>query len=314
MNKIPVIIDCDPGHDDAIALVLAFASEKLDVKAVTVTGGNQTLAKTLNNARKVLSYIGKRPRLAAGADKPMFRELKTAPEVHGDSGLDGLMLPETDYREEAIPAIDLMRQIIMESAAPITLVPIGPLTNLGILLTAYPDVKKNIERISMMGGGIESGNWSAAAEFNIAVDPEAADIVFTSGLPITMCPLDVTHKAILLPSEIEALRKHGGKVSVMVAEMVDFYFRCHIEQGFKGAPLHDPCAVAWLIAPEIFTTRDYHISVETRGRHTTGMTFADRRFWSKAKPNTTVCIDIDRPAFINLVIDACTHQRGGQPL
>ncbi|MDR0662987.1 MAG: nucleoside hydrolase [Spirochaetaceae bacterium] len=305
MSKLPVIIDCDPGHDDAIALVLAFASEKLDIRAVTVTGGNQTLVKTLNNARKVLSYIGKRPRLAAGADKPMFRNLEVAEAVHGNSGLDGPALPETDYKEEPIPAIDLMRQIIMESALPVTLVPTGPLTNLGILLTAYPEVKKNIGGVSLMGGGIETGNWSAAAEFNILVDPEAAEIVFTSGLPITMCPLDVTHKALLLPGELEALRKHGGKVSVMVAELVDFYYRYHVGQGFAGAPLHDPCAVAWLIAPEIFTTKDYHISVETRGKYTTGMTFADRRPWTTAKPNATVCIDIDRVAFISLVIEAC---------
>ncbi|MDR2069779.1 MAG: nucleoside hydrolase [Spirochaetaceae bacterium] len=305
MKKIPVIMDCDPGHDDAIALVLAFASEKLDVKAVTVTGGNQTLAKTLNNTRKILSYIGKRPRLAAGVDKPMFRELEIAEAVHGASGLDGPMLPDTDYREEPIPAVDLMRRIILDSPEPITLVPTGPLTNLGILFTAYPEVKRNVARISLMGGGIESGNWSAAAEFNILVDPEAAEIVFTSGLPITMCPLDVTHKALMTPGDLEALRRHGGRISVMVAELVEFFYQYHIVQGFAGAPLHDPCAVAWLIAPELFKTTDYHISIETQGRYTTGMTFADRRFWTDAKPNATVCLDIDRPGFIRLITEAC---------
>jgi pyrimidine-specific ribonucleoside hydrolase len=305
MKKIPIIMDCDPGHDDAIALVLAFASDKLDVKAVTVTGGNQTLAKTLKNAKKVLSYIGKRPLLAAGADKPMFRSLEVAAAVHGESGLDGPTLPDTDYKEEPVPAVDLMRRIIMDSPEPITLVPTGPLTNLGILFTAYPEVKKNIAQISLMGGGIDSGNWAPAAEFNILVDPEAADIVFTSGLPITMCPLDVSHKALIVNNEIEELRNHGGKVSVMVAELIDFFYQYHIVQGFKGAPLHDPCAVAWLIAPELFKTVDYHISIETQGKHTTGMTFADRRFWTKAKPNTKVCVDIDRAGFIKLITDAC---------
>ncbi|MDR0590169.1 MAG: nucleoside hydrolase [Spirochaetaceae bacterium] len=305
MKKIPVIIDCDPGHDDAIALVLAFASENLEVKAVTVTGGNQTLTKTLNNAKKVLSYIGKRPLLAAGADKPMFRELEIAEAVHGKSGLDGPMLPETDYTEEPVPAVDLMRRIILDSPEPITLVPTGPLTNLGILFTAYPEVKKNITRISLMGGGIESGNWSAAAEFNILVDPEAAEIVFTSGIPITMSPLDVTHKALMTPEDLDALRRHGGRVSVMVADLVGFFYRYHLAQGFAGAPLHDPCAVAWLIAPELFKTAEYHISIETRGKHTTGMTFADRRFWTDAKPNATVCLDIDRPGFIRLITEAC---------
>jgi pyrimidine-specific ribonucleoside hydrolase len=305
MKKIPVIMDCDPGHDDAIALVLAFASEKLDIKAVTVTGGNQTLAKTLNNAKRVLAFLGKRPPLAAGADKPMFRSLEVAAAVHGESGLDGPLIPETDYKEEPVPAVDLMRRIILDSREKVTLIPTGPLTNLGILFTAYPEVKENIERISLMGGGIDAGNWSAAAEFNIFVDPEAADIVFTSGLPITMCPLDVSHKALMLPGDVEALRKQGGRVSVMVADLVDFFYRYHFTQGFAGAPLHDPCAVAALTAPELFKTTDYHISIETRGKHTTGMTFADRRCWTDAKPNATVCLDIDRPAFIRLIADAC---------
>jgi pyrimidine-specific ribonucleoside hydrolase len=305
MKKIPVILDCDPGHDDAIALVLAFASEKLDVKAVTVTGGNQTLAKTLSNAKKVLNYIGKRPPLAAGADKPLFRDLEVAAAVHGESGLDGPSLPEADYPVSPEPAVDLMRRIILDNPEPITLVPTGPLTNLGILFTAYPEVKKNIARISLMGGGIDAGNRSAAAEFNIFVDPEAADIVFTSGIPITMCPLEVTHKALMLPGDLETLRKQGGRVSLLVAELVDFFYQYHLAQGFAGAPLHDPCAVAWLIAPELFKTTDYHISVETRGKYTTGMTFADRRFWTDAQPNATVCLDIDRPGFIRLITEAC---------
>jgi pyrimidine-specific ribonucleoside hydrolase len=198
-----------------------------------------------------------------------------------------------------------MRRVIMENPEPVTLVPTGPLTNLGILFTAYPEVKKNIARISLMGGGIEAGNWSAAAEFNIAVDPEAAEIVFASGVPITMCPLDVTHKALMTPADIEALRKHGGPVSLLAAQMADFYFKYHIDQGFSGAPMHDPCAVAYLIAPELFKTADYHIYIETQGKHTDGMTLADRRFWSRAAPNATVCIDIDSPALISLIIEAC---------
>ncbi|GHV76920.1 pyrimidine-specific ribonucleoside hydrolase RihA [Spirochaetia bacterium] len=306
MKKIPVIIDCDPGHDDALALILAFASEKLEVKAVTVTGGNQTLAKTLRNAKRILSYIGKRPPLGAGVDKPMFRELETAPEVHGDSGLDGPSLPDTDYREEPIPAVDLMRKIILESPEPVTLIPTGPLTNVGILFTAYPEVKRNIARISLMGGSIaEGGNWSPAAEFNILVDPEAADIVYTSGVPITMSGLDVTHKAMILPAEIETLRKLGGKVPVLAAELLDFFSKYDRSLGFKGAPLHDPCAVACLIAPALFTTRDFHVAIETRGKYTSGMTLADLRFWTKEKPNVTANMDVNREGFIKLFMDAC---------
>jgi pyrimidine-specific ribonucleoside hydrolase len=305
MKKLPVIIDCDPGHDDAIALVLAFAQEALDIKAVTVTGGNQTLAKTLNNARKVLSYIGKRPPLGAGADKPMFRELEVAAAVHGESGLDGPNLPETDYREEPIPAVDLMRKIISESPEPVTLAATGPLTNLGILFTAYPDIKKNIKRISIMGGGFACGNWTSAAEFNILVDPEAADIVFSSGVPLIMCSIDVSHKAIIMPNEIEEVRKLGGRVPLLVADLLDFYFKWYSALGFPGPPLHDPCAIACLVAPELFTIKDYHVVIETRGKYTSGMTLADLRTGTSAKPNVQACMDVDRKGFIKLITEAC---------
>ena len=305
MKKIPVIIDCDPGHDDAIALILAFASEALDVKAVTVTAGNQTLEKTLRNAKRVLSYIGKRPPVAAGAAKPLCRELQTAGSVHGESGLDGPALPEPDFREEPVPAAELLRKTILESPEPVTLIPTGPLSNIGILFLAYPEVKKNIKQISLMGGGIETGNWTSAAEFNIFVDPEAADIVFTSGVPIVMSGLDVTHKAIITAEEIELLRNTGRKVPILVAELLDFYSNSHNTRVFGGSPLHDPCAVAYVVRPELFITRPYHVDIECRGKFTAGMTLADRRSWSDAVPNVTACLDLDRKAFIDLIVAAC---------
>ena len=305
MKKIPVIIDCDPGHDDAIALILAFAREELDVKAVTVVAGNQTLDKTTLNAKKILSFIGKQPPLAAGAARPLVRELVTAGSVHGESGLDGPDIPEPSFSEEPFPAVELLRRTIMENPEPITLVPTGPLTNIALLFSAYPEVKKNINQISMMGGGLEMGNWSSAAEFNIIVDPEAADIVFRSGIPITMAGLDVTHRAMILPEEVEELRRLGGRVPVLVADLVDFYGRYHSEQGFAGSPLHDPCAVAWLVRPEIFTAKPYHVVIETKGCHTAGMTLADRRPWTKAQPNALVLLDLDRAAFIQMLFDAC---------
>jgi pyrimidine-specific ribonucleoside hydrolase len=312
MDKIPIIMDCDPGHDDAIALVLAFSSPKLDVRAVTMTGGNQTVEKTLRNARKVLSYIGVRPPLARGADKPMFRELETAASVHGESGLDGPSIPDTDYREDERPAADLMRDIILESPEPVTLVPTGPLTNIGILLSVYPEVKRNIRGISLMGGAVLGGNWTAAAEFNILVDPEAADIVFTSGLPIVMSGLDVTHKAYITKAEVEAIRSLGDKVPVLVAELLDFFFKFHDARGYVGAPLHDPCAVAYLIAPEIFSTHDYHIRIETSGEFTTGATVADRTGVTGKSPNVKASMGVDREAFIRLLTEACAsyNERG----
>jgi pyrimidine-specific ribonucleoside hydrolase len=306
MKKIPVIIDCDPGHDDAIALAVACASEKLDIRAVTVVAGNQTLMKTLRNAKKVLNFIGKRPPLAAGADKPLFRELKTAPDFHGESGLDGPEIPDpADYKEEPVPAWDLARRIIMESPDMVTLIPTGPLTNIGILFTAYPEVKRNIAQISLMGGSIfAGGNRTSAAEFNILVDPEAADIVFSSGVPITMCGLDVTNKAFLLPEEVETLRK-TGRVGRLLAGLIDFYFGMYLKLGFKGAALHDPCAVLALTAPELFQTRDFHVEIETKGSLTLGMTLADLRPWTDARPNVTACLDIDRQAFVRILHDVC---------
>jgi len=312
MNRLPIIMDCDPGHDDAIALILAFSSPKLDVRAVTVTGGNQTVEKTLRNARKVLSYIGVRPPLARGADKPMFRELETAAAVHGESGLGGPVIPETDYREVPLCAVDLMRKTILESPKPVTLVPTGPLTNIGILLSTYPEVKRNIGGVSLMGGAVLGGNWTAAAEFNILVDPEAADIVFSSGLPIVMSGLDVTHKAYIKKDEVESIRSLGGKVPKLVAELLDFFFKFHDERGYVGAPLHDPCAVAYLMAPEIFTTRDYYVQIETRGEFTTGATVADRAGTTGKPANAKVSMDVDRDAFIRLLVDACASYNRGK--
>jgi pyrimidine-specific ribonucleoside hydrolase len=193
----------------------------------------------------------------------------------------------------------------MESPEPITLIPTGPLTNIAILFTAYPELKKNIDKISLMGGGIEMGNWTSAAEFNIFVDPEAADIVFRSGVPIVMSGLDVTHKAMIMRNEIEQLRKLGGKVPPLVAELVDFYFKFHDRQGFDGAPLHDPCAVAYIIDPRLFVTKPFHVDIECSGKYTSGMTLVDKRPWSEAVPNATICLDLDRKKFIDLIFEAC---------
>jgi pyrimidine-specific ribonucleoside hydrolase len=306
MKKIPIIIDCDPGHDDAIALAVACASEKLDLRAVTVVAGNQTLEKTLRNAKKVLNFIGKRPPLAAGADKPLFRELQTAPDFHGETGLDGPRIPDpADYKEEAAPAWDLARRIIMESPEPVTLIPTGPLTNIALLFTAYPEVKRNIAQISLMGGSLfAGGNRTSAAEFNIFVDPEAAKIVFSSKVPIIMCGLDVTNKAFLFPGEVETLRK-TGRVGRLLSEMIDFYFNAYLKQGFKGAALHDPCAVLALTAPELFQTKKFHVDIETGSGLTLGMTLAELRPWTGAETNVTACLDINREAFVSTLYAAC---------
>lgn len=305
MSRIPIIMDCDPGHDDAIAIILACASDKLDVKAITTVGGNQTVEKTTNNALRVLTFIDKDIPVARGADKPMRRALEIAPEVHGDSGLDGPELPEPTKKETGMNAYELMAKVIEESDEKVTLVPTGPLTNIAIFLSAYPHLHEKIERISLMGGCALGGNWTAAAEFNILVDPEAADIVFSSKIPITMAGLDVTHKAQIREKEIEKIKSQGGKVAVMVAELLEFFIKFHKEVcGWDFAPLHDPCAVAWLMNPDMFESRKLNVCIDTDGEHTTGCTVTDFTGVTGKEPNVDVLLGVDTDKFVDLIIEA----------
>jgi pyrimidine-specific ribonucleoside hydrolase len=304
MKKIPVVFDCDPGHDDALALILAFASEKLDIRAVTVCAGNVSVDKTLINAKKILRLIGRQTLLAAGAAGPLLRTAVYAPGIHGDSGLDGPSLPAPDYPAESVSAAELQRRIIMESPEPVTVIATGPLTNIAILLRAFPEVKKNIALISFMGGSTGPGNWTAAAEFNFFFDPEAADIVLSSGLPLLMSGLNVTQKALIMKDEIETLRGLGGTAAPLAAGLLDFYLASYLKRGFPGAALHDPCAVACLTNPELFDSRPCHVVVETRGKHCAGMSLVDLRPWSEAKPNVTVNMDVDRNGLVKLLTTA----------
>ncbi|MBN2875630.1 MAG: pyrimidine-specific ribonucleoside hydrolase RihA [Spirochaetales bacterium] len=302
---IPIIMDCDPGHDDAIALVLAYAAPELELLAVTTSAGNQTIDKTTRNARTILSFLGADIPVARGASRPLFRELIIAPQVHGESGLDGPTLPDPTLPESTLSAVELTAKTIKESPQPVTLVPTGALTNVAALLLSHPELKANIGRISLMGGAAVGGNWTPAAEFNILVDPEAAHIVFNAGIPVTMCGLDVTHKALVTRADTERFRAHGGRVSTMVAELMDFFVRFH-EENFElgGSPLHDPCAVAWLIAPEIFSSRRAHVDVECRGALTVGATVVDFEGRNGAVKNVDVVLDLDRNRFIDLLDDA----------
>ena len=313
MKKIPVVLDCDPGHDDAIALLLAFSSPQLDVRGVTVTGGNQTLKKTVNNALKVLSYAGITTQVAAGCNKPLMRELTIAPQVHGESGLDGPELPEPTLKLSDKHAIDLIAAVINELGKDekLTLIPTGPLSNIALFLLRYPELKPRIEHISLMGGAARGGNWAPSAEFNILVDPEAAKIVFESGVPITMIGLDVTHKAAIYREDIERLRNVGGKVAVMAAELLDFYSKYHVGLGHDWLPLHDPVAVAWVINPLLVTTKPCQVYIETKGRLTSGATVIQLRDFSKPeKTNALVGFDINRTAFVDLLVEAMEYYKG----
>lgn len=307
MDKaLPIIIDCDPGHDDAIALILALASPKLNVLAVTTSAGNQTPDKTLRNALRILTLLGRHDiPVAGGAPKPLLRELIIADKVHGESGLDGPALPEPGFAPEALTAVELMAKTLRTSTEPVTLVPTGPLTNIALLLSAHPELKAKIARIVLMGGSAGPGNWTPAAEFNIYVDPEAAEMVFSAGVPITMCGLDVTHAAQVMDEDIERIRAITNPIARTVAELLDFFMIYHRDPkwGFVGAPLHDPCTIAWLLRPELFTGIECHVSVETQGQYTVGMTVVDRYRLSPHEPNTMVLLGVERQGFIDLLVE-----------
>lgn len=303
---IPVIIDCDPGHDDALAITLALARPELEVLGITTVGGNAPLHRTTINALRVLALLG-RPDVpvAAGAAQPLVRPLETAPEVHGVSGLDGADLPQPVSAPRPEGALEFLRATLAAAPVPVTLIPTGPLTNIALLLRTYPEVAAKIAHVCLMGGGMRQGNWTPAAEFNIWVDPEAARIVFRSGLPITMCGLDVTHKALFGLPEIARLEALGTRPGRVFADLMRFFTRFHLERyGSADTPIHDAVAVAHVALPGLVTTHRYHVDVETAGDITRGRTVVDDRGVPGATPNVDVALDIDRAAFADLLIDA----------
>ena len=312
MRKIPVVLDGDPGHDDAIAWVLANASPMLAIKAVTSVCGNQTIEKTTYNAGRIMTLIGLDVPLAAGRVKPLVADPIIAPTVHGQSGLDGPALPEPKQKPADIDACTLMAQVIEESEEPVVLIPTGPLTNVAALLLLYPHLKSKIRHIYMMGGGIAYGNWTCAAEFNILVDPEAADVVFRSGLPITMAGLDVTEKALVFPEDFERIRALGNPVAKVVAEWLDFFYGFHRSLGYPGAPVHDAVAVAALVKPELMTFQEMYVEIETTGDYCRGATVGDPMGLLKKPANVRCIMDIDRKGFVDLLAQAAeTYSEGG---
>jgi len=273
-----IIIDTDPGQDDAVAILLALASPELEVLGITCVAGNVPLGWTTRNAR-VICELAKRPdiKVFAGCDRPMQRTLVTAEHVHGKTGLDGITLPEPTMPLQDQHAVEfLIETLRAEAPGSVTLVPIGPLTNIATALQTAPDIASRIAGIVLMGGAyFEVGNITPAAEFNIFVDPEAAEIVFRSGVPLVVMPLDVTHKALTTRPRIEAFRALGP-VGEVVASWTDFFERFDMEKyGSEGAPLHDPCTVAWILRPDLFTGRQINVEIETQSPLTLGMTVAD---------------------------------------
>ncbi len=303
MKKI--LLDCDPGHDDAIAICLACASPEIELLGITTVAGNQTGDKTFLNALKVLSLIGQQVPVARGFDKPLLRELVTAPEVHGVSGLDGADLPAPRGEPLALHAVEFLIDTLRRSPEKVWLVPTGPLTNVAVALTLAPDVKDKIARIVLMGGGIRDVNVTPAAEFNIYVDPEAARLVFHAGVPLTMVGLDATHKALFTRAEGAVLEKTGGPIARTFAQLLRFFIRANEELfGFAGAPLHDPLAVAAVIDPTLIRTKPLYVDVEIHGELTRGATVADVYGVTGKLPNAEVAVDVDVPRFKELVVRA----------
>jgi inosine-uridine nucleoside N-ribohydrolase len=301
---VNIILDCDPGHDDAIALMLALASPEVELLGVTTVHGNQTLEKTTINALKLLEFAG-RPEIpvAAGADRPFQREPFVAAYVHGESGMDGPTLPSPSGSPIDQHAVDFIAETVLGSVEPVTLVPTGPLTNVGLFLALHPDAAARVERIVLMGGAIGEGNVTPAAEFNIWCDPEAAERVFTSGLDVTMISLDVTHKAIVGPAHTEQLRA-SGRVGAMVGELLDFYGRFHRETyGWDGSPIHDAVALAHTFSPGLVETVRRGVKVDCDGGLGRGRTNVDlygRMGW---EPNAAVSVDIDAGGFVQLLLE-----------
>ena len=300
MSTTPILLDCDPGHDDAIALLLALASPEVELLGVTTVAGNQTLEKTTANAIRVLEFSGHTDvQVAAGADRPLLREQYVAADVHGDTGLDGPDLPPPRSQPVAQHAVDFLAERIRSSVRPVTLIPTGPLTNIALLLALHPDARP--KRIVLMGGAIAEGNVTPAAEFNIWCDPEAAARVFASGLDVTMVGLDVTHKALFTQAHVGRL---AGRVGEMVADLLRFYGTFHRKvYGFEGSPIHDAVAVAHVLDSSLVETLERNVEIDTESELCRGRTVVDLWRRTTREPNAHVGVEIDSDGFLELLIE-----------
>jgi purine nucleosidase len=309
-----IIVDCDPGHDDAIALLLAHGSPEIELLAITTVMGNSTLANVTRNALVVATIGGMRGvPVAAGCARPLVGELATAHAIHGSTGLDGPDLPEPAVALDPRHAVDvIIETVLREAPGTVTLVPTAALTNVALAVRKEPRIAERIAEVVLMGGAAAGGNWSATAEFNIATDPEAAHIVFGAGWPVTMVGLDLTHQALATPDVVARIAAIGTTPARFVTEVLAFFGTTYrAEQGFPHPPVHDPCAVARVIDPAVMTTRRAPVVVELSGTRTRGMTVVDLRAPAPPDCRTQVAVDLDHARFWQLVIDAL--ERIGEP-
>jgi purine nucleosidase len=304
-KPLPIIIDTDPGQDDAVAILLALASPEFEVLGITAVAGNVPLALTEINARKICELAGKPDiKVYAGAVRPLLRTLVTAEHVHGRTGLDGPVLPDPVMPLQKQHAVDFIVESLMgREADTVTLCVLGPMTNVALALIREPRIASRIKRIVAMGGGFfEGGNVTPAAEFNIFVDPQAARCVLEADIPITLIPLDCTHQALTSAARIEKFRTMSNKSGPATAALLDFFERFDEQKyGTDGGPLHDPCVMAWLLKPELFTSRDVNVAIECESELTMGMTIVDWWKVTDRKPNATVCRSIDAQGLFDLL-------------
>jgi purine nucleosidase len=309
-----IILDCDPGHDDAIAMLLAWGNPDIDLVGVTTVMGNQSIEKVTRNALAVARVAGiTGVPFAQGSHRPLVRPVEVAESIHGESGLDGPVLPEPTLALDPRHAVDFIIDTVMASEpGEITLVPTGALTNIAMAVRKEPRIASRVKQVVLMGGGVNVGNWSATSEFNIVIDPEAAHIVFNESWPLTMVGLDLTHEALATPSVVAAIEAVGTPPARFVGELLEFFGHTYRDQqGFEYPPVHDPCAVAFVIDPTVMQTVRVPLDVELTGTLTLGMTVADFRAPAPDDCTTQVARQLDHPKFWALVVDAL--ERIGSP-
>ncbi|GGJ99357.1 hypothetical protein GCM10007063_22070 [Lentibacillus kapialis] len=312
-NHTSVILDCDPGHDDAISIILAASKiSPLEIEAITTVAGNVDVERNTLNALRVCDIAGLTDvPVAQGSSKPLLKKMEVAEEIHGETGLEGPALPDEPSKQAVDQhAVDMIIDKVMASDGDITLVPTGPLTNIALAMIREPAIIPKINKIVLMGGGT-FGNWTPAAEFNIYVDAEAAKIVFESGVPITMFGLDVTHQALATQETVNRLSAIDHPVSHFVVDLLKFFIRTNQDVfGMDGGPIHDACTVAYLIDPSIFDVHYVHVAIETRGEFTYGMTCVDTRGVTNREPNVNVAYQLDHHRFWNLFEKALKSYSG----
>lgn len=302
MEKTKIILDCDPGHDDAVAIMLAAREPSLELLGVSVVAGNQTLENTQRNARNVLQWLGADIPVYAGCDRPMVRDKVIAADIHGSTGLDGPVFPPLLKRLEPEHAVQFLIRTLLESEGDITVVTTGPMTNLAMAMRLEPKITEKIRRIVLMGGSFTNGNVTPAAEFNIIADAEAASVCFRSGRPITMVGLDVTRKALCYPEIVERMGRIGNRASNLFVALMGHFCKTQKQIfGWEGGPLHDPVTIAYLIDPEVLVTKPMNVQIDIRSTQSYGRTNCDYYGYQKLPPTADVAVDIDVARFWDIV-------------